>query len=127
MEPATSTVLFDEACPLCQSLAALAARRAGPELAFASWQRFRSTTVAQAALGPACLDLPADTLRVFTGQTLYEGEDAWAYLLAKHPDLHALNWLADRLNLARGTARGLNGVGHLVRRFCRRCSGSELR
>lgn len=122
----TWTLLFDADCPLCRNLAELSVRRVGPALHAVSWQTFCLSADAVAQLPAATRDRPADQLRVWTGQELVEGEGAWAFLLAQHPDLSALQWLAARLGLSAEVGRALMRSGALLRRLCRRC-GRSLR
>ena len=119
-------ILFDETCKPCKTLAELAARRAGPGLSFVSWQIFRVTEAAQ-GLPEVLLKKSADQLRVWTGSALIEGDEAWRFLLASHPDLAALNWLAVKLGLSQGTARAMQRSGGLLRRLCRKCGAPTLR
>lgn len=121
VDAAPSTVLFDDACPLCQTLASLAARRAGPALRFDSWQSFAVSPEAQAVLADDVLARPADRLRVFTDGRLIEGDAAWAHLLTAHRDLDGLNWLAARIGMQGATIKAFAGTGALLRRLCRRC------
>lgn len=112
---AVAVVLYDAECPLCRSLATFAARIPRPELTFAAWQDFRRS------FPPAIAALPADRLRVFRDGTLLEQEEAWAYLLERHPDLSALNWLAEKLGAVRATGKALDKAGAIARRLCFRC------
>lgn len=112
------TVLFDRDCPLCRSLAAFAAGRAGEGLRFQAWQDFQASGEAE-SLGTAAL--PPDRLRVLTGGRLLEGEGAWGYLLASYKDLAALNWLAAKLGLTRAVASAMDQSGSFLRKLCLRC------
>lgn len=120
-DPGASTVLFDADCALCRSLAELAGRRANGAVAFRSWQDFQVSSEARERLDEDELAKPADKLRVLVGATMLEGERAWAHLLATHPDLGGLSWLAERLGLEHGASRTLAKTGDLLRRLCWRC------
>lgn len=120
MRPAL--VLFDEDCALCRQLAAHAGRRAAPGTSFRGWQSFASSAEGRHRLPEASRSLPATELRVLCDEGgLLEGVDAWAYLVAQHPDLRGLDWLARRLGLVREAAAALRGAGSLLRSLCPRC------
>lgn len=118
-------VLFDAACPPCRSLAAWGAARGGPSgPRFLPWQEFAPSPAAARLLSPEQQRLPADRLRVLAGATLLEGAAAWTHLVAEHPSLSSLGWLARSLGLAAPEAaagRLLMRSGDLVRRLCLRC------
>lgn len=128
--PSTSgagTVLFDADCPLCRSLAELAGRRSAGAIAFRSWQDFQASSVASPEVTAEELAKPATSLKVLVGATLLEGEHAWGYLLETHPDLGGLSWMAERLGLAKATARVMARSGDLLRRLCGRCPADARR
>jgi hypothetical protein len=118
----SALVLFDEDCALCRQLAAQAGRRTAPGTAFRGWQSFTSSVESRERLPEASRGLPASELRVLCDDGgLLEGVDAWAYLVAQHPDLRGLDWLARRLGLVREAAAALRGAGALLRALCPRC------
>jgi len=104
-------VYFDRDCTLCRELAQLMARRAGDGLAFKAWQDERPGE-------------PAAVLRVKAATGMLEGDEAWAFVVERHPDLAGLTWMARKLGLAAperavGKAVGV-GLG-LLRKLCWRC------
>lgn len=101
----------------------MAARRAAGELRFISWQEFLLTAEATARLPSPALARAADSLRVLTGETLLEGEGAWAFLLERYRDLAGLNWMASRLGLTQPVAKVLERSGGVLKRFCWSCRG----
>lgn len=115
-------ILFDKDCPLCKQLAELATRRAAPHLTFQSWQSYYDSPEAQAVLAatPAVDPAPRELRAVHAGQLL-EGAAAWSVLLEAHPDLQALNWLAQRLGLQSQTSRAMRATAALLRALCPRC------
>jgi len=112
----TVTILFDEACPLCRNLAMLAARKAGPDMAFAGWQTFTGRVG----------DRP-EALGLWDGQTLASGAAAWESLLTRHPALAVLGWAAARLNLTHETSAALSSTSRFIRNLCTRCGRSAPR
>lgn len=128
-EPLTpGLVLFDEDCPPCRLLAELAGRRAGKAARFLSWQAAQKNPTVAGDLPTDLLGSAADKLRVWADGAMLESEDAWAWLLAQHPDLAALGWLADKLGLRRQSATVFDRTGQMLRRLCPRCypSGTRL-
>ena len=117
-------VLFDAECPPCSTLAALLARRAGSGLEFRAWQEFAPEHPGLSAAERAA---PADTLRLWTGHELLSGDAAWERLVAFHPDMAALDWMAAELGLRKPLARGLSKAGGLLRRLCPSCVPQGLR
>lgn len=103
-------VLYDDNCMLCRSLAHWARTRAGATMEFVSWQVYYENETAVPTV-----------LRVLSGDRTLDGPDAWAFLLAHFPDLVALNWVAERLQIRPGVARALHAVGSASRRLCRGC------
>lgn len=118
LAPPRLRVIYDDNCALCRSLAAFGRQRAGSSLTFVSWTEFRASPEAQ-----WFRDLPADpeSVLLWDGLQLAAGPEAWETLLAYHPDLRPLGWLAERLGLARPVARVLNVSSTLLRRFCSGC------
>lgn len=125
--PTQPIVLFDAACPLCQTLAAHAQRRAATDLRFASWQDFQLAAEGAQLLPAGTQTLSADRLRVLDGQTLLEGEAAWSFLIANYRDLSALNWLAAKIGLQPQLARAAATTGFWARRLCRSCPRPQRR
>jgi predicted DCC family thiol-disulfide oxidoreductase YuxK len=112
-------LLYDADCPLCLRLAAFVTRRSG--LKTAAWQDFCQTPEGVAAFSEDQRRAPADRLRLLTDEALFEGEDAWAYLIANWRDLKALDWLAAQMGLRQPLARGAAKAGYTLRRLCTRC------
>lgn len=104
-----NTVLFDDNCTLCRTLATWVATRSGDAMTFKSWQSHYGDDSAPAVL------------RVLTGSGELDGPAAWEFLLQQVPDLSSLNWLAQRLGISTGVARALNSAGQFSRRLCRSC------
>jgi hypothetical protein len=107
-----NTVLFDDSCALCRTLATWVATRSGGAasgLTFKSWQSHYGD------------DTTPGVLRVLTADGELDGPAAWEFLLRQVPDLSSLNWLAQRLGISAGVARALDSAGHFSRRFCRTC------
>lgn len=119
MTPNDPVVLYDAACPLCRTLAAFVTRRSG--LTTVAWQDFRLSDRGRSTLPEGLRDAPADRLRVLTGDSLLEGEDAWSYLIANWQDLSHLDWLASRTGLRQPVVRSVARAGHLLKRLCLRC------
>lgn len=114
------TVLYDAECPLCLRLAQYTQRHTGPNVSCQSWQEFRRLPIANDQYGISA-DTPVSDLRLLVDGTLTEGDDAWQVLLALHPTLSSLSWLARKLGLEQQTARSLNRTGHLLRSLCPSC------
>jgi len=112
-------ILYDAACPMCRTLAAFVTKRSG--LSTASWQDFRVSEPGRSRLPEALRDAPPDRLRVLTGESLLEGEDAWSYLISNWQDLSHLDWLASRTGLRQPVVRSVARAGHLLKRLCLRC------
>jgi predicted DCC family thiol-disulfide oxidoreductase YuxK len=119
------TVLYDETCPLCRSLAELLGRRAQGALLFRSWQSYWSSRPLEDAGDELSADAPVpeapDQIYLVMGRDIYGGIDAWQRMLGLHPDFAGLNWLAAQLGLARPLARVTEGTATFLRRFCSRC------
>lgn len=119
------TVLYDETCPLCRSLAELVGRRAQGVLVFRSWQSYWISRPEEERddgyAGDASVPEAPDQIYLVMGQEIYGGIDAWQKMLSLHPDFSGLNWLAAQLGLARPLARVTEGTATFLRRFCSRC------
>lgn len=118
---ATIIVFFDENCPLCRQLAAFVQRRALPGMRFCGWQSVAQNAEGREQMPDINWTLPANELRVWYPGGLLEGTAAWAFLIAQHPDLSALDWLARRLGLVNEAAQLLRGAAGLLRALCPRC------
>lgn len=114
-------VLFDSDCPPCVQLARWAEKRAAGNLTFAAWDDFRGSAEGAARLEKNVRLQAADRLRVLTDSALLEGDAAWRYLVAAHPSLKSLDWLAAKLGLSPLAAKALRTAGEVVRRFCASC------
>ena len=110
-------VLYDHECGLCRSLAALMQRRC-VQLAFHSWQDYRGRLSGKV---PAAGEEACAALQVWDGERLHLGPEAWQRLLAQHPDLAGLSWLAAKLGLTAQVARSLDALGTTARWLCRSC------
>lgn len=110
LEPG-AVVFYDENCPLCQDLAQLMGK-----LASAKVLRFEPAGIE----GVQSLTVEVtDASGHITGLV---GPDAWKWLLAHHPALAPLQWLAAKLGLTDPAANAVMNGADLLRRFCRRCS-----
>ena len=108
--PGPAVVYFDSNCPLCRSLASFMAARVDSETMLFTGNPEQSS----------------DTLMVEFEATsgdkqVLVGSEAWAWILNSHPALQELNWLAQKLGIARGTTSALMTAGGLLRRLCIRC------
>ena len=108
------TVIFDEHCELCRSLAGFIEKHGGVLLQVRSQQAFADEHP-EVSLGHQ------DQLMVWTGTKLLTGRDAWRVILERHPSLKALNWLAARLNLQDAVATFAQSAGHRLRQICWTC------
>jgi len=120
------TILFDEDCSFCRTLAELSARRSAGQLQFIAWQRFRTSPEATQYFDDAALAAPADKLRVLAEGKIFEAASAWEWLLSAHPDLRSLAWMAEKLGLTRPTAKIFERTGHALRWLCG-CCRREMR
>ena len=119
------TVLYDESCPLCRSLAELVHRRAQGVLHFVSWQSYwqeaKSGHSGQETFEQNRTISPPDRIHLVIGSDIYAGVDAWQRMLSMHPDFAGLNWLAAQLGLTRPLARVTESTAAFLRRLCSRC------
>ena len=106
-------ILYDENCPLCMNLAGLASRRSRQKIAFLPWGKFR---IHQGKQSSQQLQLG-----YWDGERLFEGKEAWRYLLSKHPDFSSLNWAAEKLNLTDQVSKFMQKTGWTLRKLCGRC------
>jgi predicted DCC family thiol-disulfide oxidoreductase YuxK len=119
-----ATVLYDDACPLCRTLAEMVGRRAEGRLCFESWQTFSSRSFEGRALASEPLDLAnsqPDRIHILVDGQMYAGVAAWEYIVNLHPDFVGLTWLAQRLGLTREIAHVVQSTAALLKRFCFRC------
>ena len=114
-------VLYDDECPFCKMLGELVAKRGHDRLLSQSWQYFQTNPPLELVGETKVLEAPADKLRVWDGQTLWEGVGAWNFLLENYDDLKGLRWLATKLGLEEKTAQTFEKAGRTIRFFCSRC------
>lgn len=103
-------VYFDSDCPLCRSLASFMAARVDPEVMVFAANPIRGSSA-----------LMVELQFKSSGPKILVGSEAWAWVLDSHPTLQEFNWLAQKLGIARGTARSMMVAGALLRRLCVRC------
>jgi len=102
-------VYFDGSCALCRTLASfMGARIDSNVMIFLPSHEERSTQLE--------VEIVSDGIK-----KRLSGEDAWAWILGHHPSLQELNWLAQKLGIARGTSKAMRATGELLRRFCFSC------
>lgn len=122
-----ATVLYDAACPLCSSLAAMLERRGAGGLGCESWQDYcKRTQPEQDGLSSAACHAPhpvasPDRIHVVMEGELFSGVLAWEKILTLHPDFSGLMWMAARLGLTRQAAYVTQSTTSLLRRLCSRC------
>jgi hypothetical protein len=88
---------------------------------FHPWQEWRASPLALEILGEGAPVMPADSLRVLREKRLWSGQEAWEIVLSAHPDLRSLQWVAERLGLARVASAALATGGAVARKFCYHC------
>ena len=103
-----ATVLYDAECSLCKMLAELCMKKAGDLNYLAQVPSFETR-------GEPMLQIRLDS------GSILSGPEAWGWLLANHPQLASLGWLAEKLGIARQTATLLGRSGKLLRRLCFSC------
>ena len=119
-----ATVLYDEACPLCRTLAEMVGRRAEGKLHFESWQTFssRGSEGLELASDPSQISKShPDRIHILVDGQMYAGAAAWEYIVSLHPDFVGLTWMAQRLGLTREIAHVVQSTAALLKRFCFRC------
>ncbi len=114
-------ILYDADCSLCNRLAQYVYRHAPDACSIEAWQDFQQSFQAKQVLPAELLERPANQLRVIYENTLYEGEDAWQYILKYYPSLQTVSWLAQRLGLESQTAHLFEKSSQFVRKFCWKC------
>ena len=113
----STTVFYDQDCPLCRTLAQFMDKKVGSEISFISWQLYQgmqSCPEEHRALKP-------NTLRVWNGHALLDENEAWRFLLESHPQLATLNWLSQKLGISKEVSGALNWTGKKARKICFKC------
>ncbi len=103
-------VYFDGNCALCRTLASFM----GARIDYNIMIFLPSEEQHAAELAVEIEDIDGTKKRL-------SGEDAWVWILGHHPSLQELNWLAQKLGIARGTSKAMMATGDLLRRLCFRC------
>lgn len=107
---ASATVFFDGNCRLCRDLAHFMGRLADLDLL-----QFKPS-----------LESDPQSIKVEVkdeqGRTsTLQGRDAWQWLIANHPSIRPLHWIAVKLGLASSTATAVQVGAGVLRRLCFRC------
>ncbi len=108
-----SIIVYDGECDLCTTLAKFMQRHA-PNLVFQTFTDFQAT---KQSIDP----MLKSSLGVYREGSYLHGTEAWQWMLAEHPDLQGLNWLAGKLGLTKTVSRSLEILGHTARRLCLSC------
>ncbi|MCX6127308.1 MAG: hypothetical protein NTV34_21515 [Proteobacteria bacterium] len=103
-------VLFDPECSVCRNFAHFIGKLTPPD---------------QIIFAPSSDTNPKELVVTFKDN---EGSDdwlsgisAWEWLLAHHPTLSGLGWMAEKLFIKRPAAVALSSGAQLLRRLCGRC------
>jgi hypothetical protein len=110
LPPVPVVVYFDGNCALCRTLAGFMGAKIDHNIMI-----FLPSEEQPAA------QLAVEIEEIDGAKKRLSGEDAWAWILGHHPSLQELNWLAQKLGIARGTSKAMMATGDLLRRFCFRC------
>ena len=102
-------VRYDGACSLCKTLAEFMGRKVPPEsMIFLPSEKETPEKLE--------VEIWDDGQKVTLA-----GEYAWDWILAHHPYLDEIHWIAEKMGIHTQTSRYMMQGAELLRRFCFRC------